>query len=103
MEILQDERAEANSFINNANFIIKKVGDIYGTIGTVNNSYMKNSFFRIELPIRTIRPKNTVQFWSCNKTVANVFPHRVEPSSVTKTGQYLLDCWYNKQSFPKYN
>ena len=30
-------------------------------------------------------------FWSCNKAVANAFPHKAEPSCATKTGQYLLD------------
>jgi len=42
--------------------------------------------------ISAISPKGIVQFWSCNKAVANVFPHKAEPSSATKTGQYLLDC-----------
>ena len=36
--------------------------------------------------------KRYVQFWSCNKAVAYVFPHRVEPSSAIRTGQYLLNC-----------
>ena len=42
-------------------------------------------------PYCTISPKGIVQFWSCNKAVANVFPHKAEPSSATRTGQYLLD------------
>ena len=29
---------------------------------------------------------------SCNKAVANLFPHTAEPSSATRTGQCLLDC-----------
>ena len=37
-------------------------------------------------------PKGIVQFWSCNKAVTNVFPHKAEPSSATRTGQYILDC-----------
>jgi len=40
----------------------------------------------------TISTKGIVQFWSCNKAVANVFPHKAEPSSATRTGQYLSDC-----------
>jgi len=43
---------------------------------------------------RAISPKGIVQFWSCNKAVANVFPHKAEPSSVIRTGQYLLDYKY---------
>jgi len=42
----------------------------------------------------TISPKGIVQLWSWNKAVANVFPHKAEPSSATRTGQHLLDCWY---------
>jgi len=30
------------------------------------------------------------RFRSCNKAVANVFPHKAEPSCATRTGQYLL-------------
>ena len=47
-----------------------------------------------QVRLRTISPKGIVQFWSCNKAVANVFPHKAEPSSATRTGQYLLDCYY---------
>jgi len=39
---------------------------------------------------RTISPNGIVQFYSCNKAVVNVFSHKVEPSSATRTGQYLL-------------
>jgi len=42
----------------------------------------------------TISPKGIVQFWSCNKASANVFPHKTEPSSATRTGQYILDRLY---------
>ena len=34
--------------------------------------------------------KNIVQFWSCNKAVVNVFPHKAEPSCATRTGRYVL-------------
>jgi len=40
----------------------------------------------------TSSPKGIVRFWSCNKAVTNVFPHKAEPSSAFRTGQYLLDC-----------
>jgi len=39
----------------------------------------------------TVSPKGTVRFWSRNKAVANAFPYRAEPSSVTRTRQYRLD------------
>jgi len=42
-------------------------------------------------PGSTIRPKGIVQFWSCNKAVAYVLPHKTEPTSATRTGQYLFD------------
>jgi len=46
----------------------------------------------IELPAsRTISSKGIVQFRLGKKAVANVFPHKTEPSSATRTGQYLLD------------
>jgi len=38
----------------------------------------------------TIVPKGIVRFRSCNKAVANVFPHKAEPSCATRTGQCLL-------------
>jgi len=40
----------------------------------------------------TVSPKGSVQFWSCDKVVAYVFPHKAEPSSAIRTGQYILDC-----------
>jgi len=39
-----------------------------------------------------ISPKGIVHFWSCNKAVAYVFPHKAEPSSAIRTVQDLLDC-----------
>jgi len=42
----------------------------------------------------TSSPKGMVRFWTCYKAVANVFPNKAEPSCTTRTGQYLLDCWY---------
>jgi len=39
----------------------------------------------------TISSIGIVQFWSRNKAVVNVFPHKAEPSHATRTGLYLLD------------
>jgi len=39
----------------------------------------------------TISPKGIVQFWSCHKAVANVFPLKAEPSSATRTGRGAFD------------
>jgi len=61
-------------------------------------NYQKNSvitLWEMVLAVGTISPKGFVQFYSCNKAVAYVFPHEAEPSSATRTGQYLLDCYYN--------
>jgi len=44
--------------------------------------------------VSTISPKGIFRFWSCNKAVAIVFPHKAEPSSAARTGQYFLDCLY---------
>jgi len=52
-----------------------------------------NSQFVKRIPdLGTSNPKGIVQFWSCNKAVAKVFPHKAELSIATRTGQYLLDC-----------
>jgi len=37
----------------------------------------------------TIRPRGIVQYWSCDKAVVNVIPQTAQPSSATRTGQYL--------------
>jgi len=47
--------------------------------------------YRAWISIVTISPKGIVRFWSCNKAVVNVFPHKAEPSNMTRTGKYLLD------------
>ena len=44
--------------------------------------------------LSNISPKGIVRFRSCNKAVAYVFSQKTEPSSATRTGQYLLD-WYS--------
>jgi len=43
------------------------------------------------LRVLGISLKDIVKFWSSNKAVANVFPHKVEPSCTTRTGLYLLE------------
>jgi len=53
---------------------------------------LRVGLLKTTLALCTISPKGILQFWSCNKAVANVFPHKAEPSSATRTGQYLLDC-----------
>ena len=43
------------------------------------------------VPSCTISPKGIVQFWSFNKAVVNVLPHKAEPSCATTTGENFLD------------
>jgi len=45
----------------------------------------------------TIVPKGIVRFRSCIKAVVNIFPHKAEPSCATRTGQYLLERWYDER------
>ena len=40
---------------------------------------------------RSEHAEGNIRFWSCDKAVVNVFPHKVEPFCATRTRQYLLD------------
>jgi len=52
--------------------------------------FLKNSFF-LSLKVilsshRTIRQKDIVRFWSCDKVVVIIFRHKAKPSYATSTG-----------------
>jgi len=69
--------------------------DITGLTNTQHKSATKLYAMKNSYPLEGYetyyQSKGIDQFWPCNKAVANVFPHKAEPSSATTPGQYLLD------------